>query len=92
MGLESGSLAQGFKVRRIDGITGRNPRSPMEGNQYFQGSGRHLPGGAPEVVIESVPTVDQPGVTTILDVSVGPAPIVPPAPPVPGVTSPDGRR
>ncbi|WP_249126436.1 RHS repeat-associated core domain-containing protein, partial [Aeromonas popoffii] len=56
MGLNPGSLSEGFNVRRIDGISEMNPRSPLSGNDYFKGPGQHLPGGAPELVIDSVPT------------------------------------
>jgi RHS repeat-associated protein len=70
MGLERGSLADGFKVRQVDGITGMSPRSPMEGNQYFQGAGQHLPGGAPEMVVDSIPTTDSANVSTITTVNV----------------------
>jgi len=47
-----------------------SPRSPLEGNQYFLGPGNHLPGGAPEMVIHSIPTVDNDVVSTLLKVSV----------------------
>jgi hypothetical protein len=70
MGLEPGTLLNGFKVRQIDGIQGLQPVSPMAGNAYFRGAGMHLPGGAPEVVINSVPTVDNGFVKTILEVKV----------------------
>jgi hypothetical protein len=42
----------------------------MAGNNYFRGAGMHLPGGAPEVVINSVPTVDNGFVKTLLEVKV----------------------
>ena len=56
MGLFPGSLNEGFNIRKIEGITDMQPRSPLSGNDYFLGSGQHLPGGAPEMVINSVPT------------------------------------
>ncbi|HFT7228347.1 RHS repeat-associated core domain-containing protein [Enterobacter chengduensis] len=56
MGLYPGSLSDGFKIRKIDGISNMQPRSPLSGNDYFLGPGQHLPGGAPEMVINSVPT------------------------------------
>lgn len=43
-------------MREIKGINSMSPRSPLSGNNYFKGSGQHLPGGAPELVIDSVPT------------------------------------
>ena len=39
-GLEPGSLHYGFKVRQIEKIRSRSPRSPMEGNRFFLGPGR----------------------------------------------------
>ncbi|WP_275540918.1 RHS repeat domain-containing protein, partial [Citrobacter europaeus] len=56
MGLYPGSLSDGFNIRRVDGISNMQPRSPLSGNDYFLGPGQHLPGGAPEMVINSVPT------------------------------------
>lgn len=69
-GLEPGSLQNGFKVRQVENINARNPRSPMDGNDYFLGPGNHLPGGAPEMVVDSIPTVDGGGVTTLVTVMV----------------------
>ncbi|MEQ9918926.1 type IV secretion protein Rhs [Pectobacterium aroidearum] len=56
MGLNPGSLKDGFNVRKIEGITNMQPRSPLGGNEHFLNPGQHLPGGAPEMVINSVPT------------------------------------
>lgn len=70
MGLENGSLADGFKVREVSGINQMSPRSPMEGNDLFLGPGEHLPGGAPEMVVNSIPTTDGPGVTTLTTILV----------------------
>lgn len=70
MGLQSGSLKKGFKLRKVENITGKMPRSPLEGNEYFLGPGKHLPGGAPEMVIESIPTKNTADVTTVLEVFV----------------------
>jgi hypothetical protein len=69
-GLIPGSLQDGFKVRQIIGVQQMLPRSPMTGNQYFQGAGNHLPGGAPEMVIDSIPTIDNQAVKTLLEVIV----------------------
>lgn len=71
MGLEPGSLSDGFKVREISDIRNLSPSSPLEGNSYFRGPGQHLPGGAPEMVIRSVPTTDSDQVSTVLTVSAG---------------------
>lgn len=70
MGLQPGSMANGFKVRQVDGINEMSPNSPLQGNEYFQGAGQHLPGGGPEMVIESIPTVDSAKVKTITTVRV----------------------
>ncbi|MGZ7460264.1 RHS repeat domain-containing protein, partial [Pseudomonas sp. Ma2-10] len=69
-GLEQGSLQNGFKIRKIDGIQERMPRSPLAGNDKFEGPGNHLPGGAPEMVIDSIPTTDVPGVSTMTEILV----------------------
>uniref|UniRef100_UPI0018800AB1 type IV secretion protein Rhs n=1 Tax=Xenorhabdus sp. BG5 TaxID=2782014 RepID=UPI0018800AB1 len=68
MGLKTNSLREGFNIRKIEGIRNMNPHSPMPaiGNGNFLGSGQHLPGGAPEMVIDSVPT----STTPILKVNV----------------------
>lgn len=70
LGLNPGSLEGGFKVRRVEDVGRRAPRSPLEGNDHFLGPGEHLPGGAPELVIDSVPTVDGGGVSTVIQVIV----------------------
>nr|WP_174248212.1 RHS repeat-associated core domain-containing protein [Pseudomonas chlororaphis] len=69
-GLEQGSLQNGFKIRKVDGIKERMPRSPLAGNDKFEGPGNHLPGGAPEMVIDSIPTTDAPGVSTMTEILV----------------------
>lgn len=72
MGLNPGSLQNGFKVRQVTGITDMMPRSPLAGNDYFLGAGQHLPSGAPEMVINSIPTAGNATTATILTVMVGP--------------------
>ena len=69
-GLEPGSLQGGFKIRQVDNIVDQAPRSPLEGNKYFRGPGQHLPGGAPEMVIDSISTTDSNTVKTLLEVNV----------------------
>jgi filamentous hemagglutinin len=56
LGLEPGALAFGFRITEVRGISGMHPRSPLAGNQYFRGPGNGLPGGGPEMVIDSIPT------------------------------------
>ncbi|UTA46852.1 hypothetical protein L1F30_11840 [Simiduia sp. 21SJ11W-1] len=69
-GLEPGTLNGGFKIRKVENINDKLTRSPLEGNKYFLGPGKHLPGGAPELVIESIPTVDSNDVKTIAEIIV----------------------
>jgi hypothetical protein len=59
-----------IKIRQIDGIRDLYPRSTLEGNEYFLGPGEHLPGGGPEMVIDSIPISDSKGVTTIMQIFV----------------------
>jgi hypothetical protein len=56
LGLEPSSLANGFRISEVRGISGMNPRSPLTGNPYFQGPGKGLPGGGPEIVVDPLPT------------------------------------
>jgi len=65
-GLEPKSLDGGFKIREVTNIQAMAPRSPLEGNRFFEGPGMHLPGGAPELVIDSIPTIDVPQVKRLL--------------------------
>lgn len=51
----------------VDDLQTRAPRSPMEGNRFFLGAGNHLPGGGPEMVVDSIPTRDGGGVSTLTD-------------------------
>jgi RHS repeat-associated protein len=57
LGLEPGSLRQGFRVTRVEGIRDMAPRSPLEGNRFFRGPGDGLPGGGPEIVVDPIPTL-----------------------------------
>lgn len=72
MGLNQGSLSNGFKIRQVDGISDMSPRSPLVGNDYFQGPGMHLPGGGPEMVVDPISTIDGNGVKTVTTVRVQP--------------------
>jgi len=56
LGLDRGTLKDGFRFTRVPRILGRAPRSPLEGNDYFLGPGKGLPGGGPEIVIDPIPT------------------------------------
>ena len=69
LGLQPNSLDEGFKIRRVTGLTGRSPSSPVAGgNDMFLGGGQHLPGGGPEIVVPPIPTAPSPGVAVINDV------------------------
>ena len=56
LGLEPGSLSEGFRITRVEGISQRAPRSPLQGNRFFKGPGEGLPGGGPEIVVDPIPT------------------------------------
>jgi len=56
LGLEPKSLTSGFRITEVNGISDMSPRSPLEGNKYFLGPGKGLPGGGPEIVIDPIPT------------------------------------
>ena len=62
-------MQNGFKIRKIDGVSDRSPRSPLVGNDKFEGPENHLPGGGPEMVVDSVLTKDGGEVTTISEVT-----------------------
>ena len=70
VGLYRGSLQDGFKIREVQGIGALLPAKPVEGNARFQGYNNHLPGGAPEMIVRPIPTVDNSTVTTVLTVKV----------------------
>lgn len=55
MGLQPGSMANGFKVRQVDGVTEMSPNSPLQGNEYFQCAGQPLPEGGAEMVNHPIP-------------------------------------
>jgi len=53
LGLEPGSLSDGFRITEVKGISGMAPTSPLPlaANRFFLGPGRGLPGGGPEIQI-----------------------------------------
>ena len=57
LGLQGGSLQNDFRITEINDITFKNPRLPTlaEENKYFK-FGYGLPGGGPEIIIDSIPT------------------------------------
>jgi hypothetical protein len=56
LGLEPGSLNNGFRITEVQGISKMNPRSPLTGNRYYLGPGAGLPGGGPEMVVDPIET------------------------------------
>ena len=56
LGLEPGTLKDGFRFTRVSRIGEMHPRSPLEGNRFFRGAGVGLPGGGPELVVDPIPT------------------------------------
>lgn len=56
LGLNSRTLTQGFRLTRIPSLLERAPRSPLGGNNLFTNPGMGLPGGGPELIIDSVST------------------------------------
>lgn len=72
LGLQEGSLHQGFKVRRIENLDRLAPRSPVSysENDKFRGAGQHLPSGHPELVVNSIATSGDPNVTSVIEVEV----------------------
>lgn len=63
-------MDNGLKVRQVVEITEISRNSPLQGSEYFQGAGQHLPAGGPEMVIEPIPAVDSAKVKTITTVIV----------------------
>ena len=66
LGLDPGSLANGFRLSKVADIAGRNPASPVVGNDYFLGPGSGLPGGGPELIITQLPTQIESGIEQII--------------------------
>jgi len=66
LGLRPGALESGSVIRQIDNIQDAAPSSPVgpvggpPGNEYFRGSGMHLPDGSPEVVIGAQSRLNNP--------------------------------
>lgn len=72
LGLDQGSLDGGFKVREVTNLGEKGARSPLPaaGNAQFTKGGDHLPGGAPELVVDSISTKDTPTSRVIKEVVV----------------------
>lgn len=70
LGLRRGELGSLFKVRDIDGLSGRNLMRPTAGNALYLGYGQGLQGGGPEFVVDGISTRDGNGVRTLALVQV----------------------
>ena len=72
LGLKPGTLVDGFKILKIVGIKDMNLSYPLDGNEYFLGPGKGLPGGGPELkIFPSLPT-DSPFIVEQITVEVTP--------------------
>ncbi|WP_434985195.1 hemagglutinin repeat-containing protein [Vreelandella zhaodongensis] len=67
MGLNPGSLEQSNTLSIVSGVADRCPRCPIgdAGNELFLGGGEGLPGGGPELVIDSIPSGGGDGIRQI---------------------------
>ena len=67
LGLNPGSLEGSNTLSIVSDVADRCPRCPVgdAGNDLFLGAGEGLPGGAPELVIDSIPSNGGDGVRQI---------------------------
>lgn len=67
LGLKEYSLGRQNELFIVDGIPTRNPRRPLpnDGNKFFLGEGKGLPGGGPEVLVDSIPSRGGPGIRKV---------------------------
>lgn len=66
LGLKTGTLRDGFKIREIKDIVGKGAQAPTGGNSKFRGTGNGLPSGGPELKTkDSISTKDGNGVKSI---------------------------
>ncbi|MCY7294599.1 hypothetical protein [Alteromonas sp. a30] len=67
LGLNPGSLEQSNTLSIVSDIPERCPRCPVgnAGNDLFLGDGEGLPGGGPELVIDSIPSAGGDGIRQI---------------------------
>lgn len=66
LGLERGALESKNVISVVEDIAARSPRRPLSGNTYFLGEGKGLPGGGPEVLVDSIPSGGGPGIKQII--------------------------
>jgi hypothetical protein len=68
VGLRPGSLEDGSVIRQINNLDTTSPSSPVgpaggpPGNEYFRGTGMHLPDGSPEIISEAQSRVNNPNI------------------------------
>jgi YD repeat-containing protein len=58
-------------ITLVNDVASRAPASPIEGNAEFLGGGQGLPGGAPELTIDGIPTRDAGAGLTRITLKVG---------------------
>ncbi len=56
LGLRPKTLTDGFRFTRVSHLNELHPRSPLGGNYLFLEPGKGLPGGGPELLVDSIPT------------------------------------
>jgi hypothetical protein len=66
LGLKENSLVSRNIISIIDDIARRSPGSPIEGNEYFLGGGKGLPGGRPELTISGINSAGGRGIRQII--------------------------
>lgn len=68
LGLVPNSLEQENILSVVEGIPQRAPRRPaaLDGNEFFLGEGKGLPGGGPEVLVDSIPSSGGYGIRQII--------------------------
>jgi RHS repeat-associated protein len=66
LGIKENSLESRNIISVVDGIATRSPGSPIEGNEYFLGGGKGLPGGRPELTISGINSAGGGGIRQII--------------------------
>lgn len=66
LGLPSGRLSQGGTISIVDDVAARAPRSPISGNDLFEGAGKGLPSGSPEINVAPINTAGGGGIRQII--------------------------
>ncbi|MBK9694669.1 MAG: hypothetical protein IPO76_04640 [Elusimicrobia bacterium] len=66
LGLNRNYLESKNIIYIVNEINNRAPASPIRGNNYFQGAGKGLPGGGPELTINGIPSVGSQNIRQII--------------------------